>query len=174
MPLAFAFYRDCLVVVDVESFLLEVVIVTDCFTCGLNICNDCIEVSICCNDRRDGELLAVFLQVGSPATEFLTFGYGYLLFHAFLEFLYVGILLHLLGSDSCCAVYIIIGEGEVWLEAYGEFVSYFISLRFYHDGYHSLLFCTFAGGSIGRALDGSVSSNDVCQRIGLADEVCLL
>ena len=174
MPLAVAFYRDCLVVVDVETFLLEVVVVTGCSVCGLNICNECIEVSICFDDRRGGELLAVFLLVAGPATEFLTFGYGYLLFHAFLEFLYVGILLHLLGSEHCCAVYIIIGEGEVWLEAYGELVSYFISLRFYNDGYHSLLVCTFAGGSVCCALDGSVCSNEIFQWIGLADEVCLL
>ena len=161
-------------VVDVETFLLEVVIVTGCFTCGLNICNECIEFGICCDDRRGGELLAVFLQVGSPTAEFLSFGYGYLVFYVFLEIRNVGILLYLLGSDSCCAVYIIIGEGEVWLEGYGELVSYLISVRFYNDGYHGLLVCTFAVGSICCTLDGSVCSNEVFQRIGLADEVCLL
>ena len=174
MPFAVAFYRDGLVVVDVETFLLEVVVVACCSVFGLYICNECIELCICCDDRGGGELLAVFLQFASPTAEFLAFGYGYLLFHAFCKFFDVCILLNLLGSENRCAVYIIIGEGEVWLEGYGEFVSYLISVKFYNDVYHGLLVCTFAGGSICCTLDGSVFCNEVFQRIGLADEVCLL
>ena len=173
MPLA-AFYLDSLVVVDVETFLLEGVVIAGCAAGSLDICYQSVEGCVLCDDRRCCKLLAVLLLVASPATELLTVGYGYLLGCTIQELLYFCILLHSLCAENSLAVYIIIGKGEVWLETYGEFVGSLVAVCLYHEGSHGLLLSTFACCSISNALDVSVVCCDFCQRIGFRDEVCLL
>ena len=162
MPLAAALWVECLVVISAETFLLEVVVVAGCRVRCLDVCYECVEVDVRLDDIIYSIFLFVLFQGTAPATELLAVCYSYLLFHTFLEGCNLGILLYALCAELGGAIYIIIGEGEVWLETYSQFVGYLVAIGFYYDSDNGLLCSTLASGGVGGTLDGSV----VCYEIG--------